>query len=106
VDERVGHVLGAGHERRDEDRDNRVDLAGCRDDLDRALVIGRARGGDHVDGVGGGRGRGQEGREAFAGRLAQLGNGEVGGLAGVGAQDPEAAGVRHDGDPVAHRHRL
>ena len=70
------------------------------------LVGGFGRRAEHVDRIRETRLARQQRRDRPNGLLAELGQLEPSRLAGVGAQDPEPAGVRQHGDAAASRHRL
>ena len=108
-----GGADGAQHGRRsaapqhlDEDRDDGVDPGvGC-DRLERAAEVATGGGGEHVDGVRHGRGRGQPLAQGAAGGLLQRLDVQAGGAARVGAGDRGAARVGHDRHAAAGGQRL
>ncbi len=86
-----------GHEEHDAGGDVRVG----EDVRDRGRVRRGGRAAQHVDGIRDAR-LGREHRaQTGDGVLAQRGQLEAGGLARVGAEDPEAARIRHDPDRAA-----
>ena len=102
----AGDLGRARRERADEDRDDGVDRVVGEQDPQRALVLVRGRRGDHVHRVAG-RGLGRQpsasrARVAVGERL----DAQPRRFAGVGAEDPRAAGVGHDRHAVAPRQRL
>ena len=70
------------------------------------FVRGLGRRSQHVDGIGEARLFREQRREGSNRVLGERGQLEPRGFARVGAQDPEAAGVRQHRDPAASRHRL
>ena len=92
--------------RGDEDDDDRVDDRIGEQERERQSVELGGRGSEHVDRVGA-AGLGREDRgEARARLLRELRELEPGGVARVGAEDPETTGVRQHGDAPSGRRRL
>ena len=103
---RGGDFRGRGHERGDEDRDDRVARIRVGQRLERPAVVVGGGGRDHVDRVAQRRARGQELGQPGSDVGRQLRDLHPGRLAGVGAQDPGAAPVGDDHDPVPARDGL
>ena len=87
-----------GDQRRNEDRDDAVDLVVAQDRRERSAIVVRRRRGQHVDGVADARRRRQKRSQLGARRVAQRRQRQSVGLAGVGREDARAAGVREDRD--------
>ena len=104
--DRAGYVLGAGDQRRHEDRDHRVDRGVGESKAERVLVLARGCAGDEVDGIADRRARRCDLAHRVLGGLGQLGHLEAGAGARVGGEDTRATGVADDRDAPTGGQRL
>ena len=102
----AGGVLSAGEERRDEHRDDRVDLLGRAEQAQRPAVLFGAGAGDHIDRIAGGGLGWQVGAQRRLDVVGQFRHQQPGCLAGVGDQDAGAAAVGEHRDPPSRGYRL
>ena len=94
-------LVGAGDDGGHEDHDQCVDVR-VGEDVRNDCLVGRCgRRAEEVDGVAEARFAGNEPASASRVSLGQLGKLEPCALAGVGAEDPEAAGIRDHADAAA-----
>ena len=106
ANDRLLDLLWTADERRHVDHEERVDLSGPEDCLQRLPIHVRAGGRDQVDRV---PDTGAAGREGTDGRLqlvGQLRHLEPCRDTGIGSEDPGSAAVAHDRDSAAGRKRL
>ena len=99
-------IWGLGDQRRDEDGENRVAGVALGKHLDDAPVVIAGRGRDHVDRVAEGGGCREEFAELRLDLRREFRHVDSIGMAGVGAHDARAPGVRHDRDAGPARNRL
>ncbi len=103
---RGGDLLRGRDQGRHEDHDHRVDVRVLAHDLDRAFVLLRGGGRDHVDRVLEAGGGGKERPQFLEGRGGELGKNEALRFAGVGEEDAGTARVGDHTHPGSARRRL
>ena len=96
--DRLGHLVGGRGHGRDEEDDDCVDLRVAQEERQRRRVGLRSGAAEHVDRIVDAGLRRQELGESGARFIGELGQCEAGGLAGVGAEDSQSAGVGQHGD--------
>ena len=101
-----GNFLGMDRADGNENDNQRIHLARLEDRLHGLAKVIRACGSDHVHRIGQAGSSRKKGREPAPGLSGQLRNRQPARLTTVGAEDPGAAGIRHDSDPASGRQRL
>ena len=104
--DRGGNLVRARHDRRHEDHDQRIDVRVVEHARNHGLIGRRGRRAEQVDGVGEARFTGNNRSQRRAGLVGQLRKLEAPALAGVGAEDAQAARVRDHADPASPGQRL
>ncbi len=104
--DRPRDLLGVGHQRRDVDHDQRVDVRVPPDELDRAGVLRRGARGGQVDRVREPCVRGEDGAQRGERLRRETRQREAAGLAGIGEQDARPACVRDHAHPRPGGHGL
>jgi len=104
--DRGGNRIRIGHERRNEDRQGAIDVWIAQRDLQHVFVLRRCRSGEHVDRIADARFRGQDRPQRLPAAFAEARHFESIRLTRVGRENAGAAGIGHDRNAPALRHRL
>ncbi len=104
--DRGGDLICAGHDRRHEDHDQRIDVRVIEHARNHGLVGRGGRRAEQVDGVGKACLTRNDSSQSGAGLVGERRKLEAPALAGVGAEDAQAARIRDHADPASTGQRL